>query len=139
MKHWNTLKVALHLIRSNSFSARKILYVFKLDHRWRTALFHNNWLDRQKMGFLSNTWTSYISKNLNLYSHQRSICSEIPCKGHFVKLNLDTIEINLDLILPEKNISKNAKQHLIKPVRWAIHPCISKNPNLYRHQKRITM
>ena len=32
------LKVALHLVHSNSFCNKKSLHVCKLDHRWRTTL-----------------------------------------------------------------------------------------------------
>ena len=38
-KRWkNFLKVALHLVHSNSFSPNKSLHVCKLEHRWRTTL-----------------------------------------------------------------------------------------------------
>ena len=68
------LKVALHLLHSNSFWTKKSLHIFKLDHRWCTTLIQKKTaLVGIKWSFSGTHRTSYISKNLNLYPHQSRI------------------------------------------------------------------
>ena len=49
------LKVALHFVHSNSFYQKKVCTFANWTIGGAQHQFDKNWLERQKMGFLSNT------------------------------------------------------------------------------------
>jgi hypothetical protein len=93
------LKVALHLIHSNSFSTKESWHVFKFDHRWSTRLI------QKKTGSIVKKWgssgihrTSYTRKNPNVYPPQSRITLHT--------LPWDTLYIN---IVPKMRFNSKPK------------------------------
>jgi hypothetical protein len=85
----NKLKVALHLVHSNSFSTKKRWHVFNFDHRWRITLIQKKTGSQEYIGPL-------ILEKIQMYILTRAellytLCYETPCtKNHLMQLHKDS-------------------------------------------------
>ena len=80
------LKVALHLVHSNSFCNKKSLHICKLDHRWRTTLIKKKQVRLAKNGVSQEYIGPPILEKIQMYILTRAeilytLCYEIPCSA----------------------------------------------------------
>ena len=108
------LKAALHLIHSNSFSIKKSLHVFKLDHRWRTTLIEKKLVRQAKNGVSQEHIGPLIVAKIQIYTLTRgellcTLCSEIPCNTYIYTV--------LTVVTRTRTNTDKFHPHV------AIHPC----------------
>ena len=120
------MKVALHLIHSNSFSTKKSWHIFKFAHRWRTTLIQKKLVRSAKNGVSQEYIGPLILEKIQMYILTRAellytLCYEIPCsKREFADAlnNENNEQIQYKHRHQKRNFVSWKEDQKLNPVSW---------------------